>query len=689
MKKSLIAKYAAISIVLILGPMGGLNIASAQSPVDYDADDDGLIEIEWLDQLDAIRGDLDGDGHVDDEGNTDAYSAAFPDAAERMGCIDFCRGYELTRDLDFKSEDSYLSGAVNDKWTSGDGWLPVGVSKSLEATFDGNGYAISNLYINRSGANQPERVGLIGGSNGYIARIGLVDISVIGMVSVGGLVGENQGSVVSCFAVGSVSGKNTVGGLIGSSRGDIASSYFDGNVSGEGVVGGLAGFSRGRVTSSYATGKVSDGNMGGGLIGYNEGDITSSHANSTVWGRFRSGVLAGENRGQIVQSYASGDVSGGNTTGGLVGLNESDGVIRFSYASSTVSGSPAGGLIGSNSGIISSSYATGSVSSDYSSGGFVGENLGNIFSSYSTGDVAGHLTGGLAGANWGSIKFSYTISNVPIVENGADAIAGAFVGPNEGEIVASYWNAELSDQSVGVGEGSGAGVESKTTAELQDPTSYTGIYANWLADLDNADGDYDQTTGVEDVWDFGTSGQYPELKADLDSSGHASWWEFGSQHGRPQPTATPTPLPTNTPTPTITPTATSAPTITPTPTQTATATNTPIPTDTLTATPSPTTTPIPTDTPVPTATATHTAVPADTPAPTSTPEPTEPPVPPTQPAAVVVVVVTATPSAVGPSGSGCNSAGVVPAGTAAANLLFVVAPLAIIGSVRLRRRKAD
>ena len=50
---------------------------SAQSPVDYDADDDGLIEIEWLEQLDAVRWDLGGDGVVYDEGNAERYFAAF------------------------------------------------------------------------------------------------------------------------------------------------------------------------------------------------------------------------------------------------------------------------------------------------------------------------------------------------------------------------------------------------------------------------------------------------------------------------------------------------------------------------------------------------------------------------------------------------------------------------------------
>ena len=636
---------AALSIALVFGVMPGLNFVSAQSSVDYDTDDDGLIEIEWLEQLNAVRWDLDGDGVADDGGNAEAYSAAFPDAAERMGCAEGCRGYELTRDLDFKSAGSYASGAVNDKWTSGNGWLPIGVSREspFQATFEGNEHTIANLYINRVGDNQPENLGLFGVSRSDISRLGLVGVEIKGGNTVGVLMGTNRGNVLSCNGAGSVLGANTVGGLVGANRGSINSSYFDGNVSGEGVVGGLAGSSRGGITSSHATGNVSDGNMGGGLVGYSEGNIASSYANSTVWGRFRAGSLAGENRGDILHSYAAGNVSGGNTTGGLIGLNESDGTVRFSYTSSRVSGSPAGGLAGSNSGIVAFSYATGDVSGDYSAGGLVGENSGSIFSSYSTGEVTGRHSGGFAGANWGSIKFSYTIGNIPA--NGD--VTGGFVGANEGLIFATYWNIDTSGQLGGVGEGSDAGVEGKTTAELQEPTEYDGIYAGWLTDTDNADEDYDETTGKDDFWDFGTSSQYPELIADLDDSGHASWWEFGPQHGRPAPTPTPTPIATETPTPTATAPPTATPTVTPTPTQTATPTSTATPTATATNTP------IPTATPIPPATATH------TPAPTPTLEPTATPLPPTQ--TPVIIVVTATPSSDAPSSGGCNSAGAMPA----------------------------
>ena len=68
-----------------------------------------------------------------------------------------------------------------------------------------------------------------------------------------------------------------------------------------------------------------------------------------------------------------------------------------------------------------------------------------------------------------------------------------------GTTTASYWDTETS------GRTTSAGGEGKTTSELQSPTGYTGIYADWNVDL-NGDG-----TG-DDPWDFGTSRQHPALK---------------------------------------------------------------------------------------------------------------------------------------------------------------------------------
>ena len=143
-------------IAALLIAAASYGIATSQSANgQHDTDGDKLIEISNLEQLNAIRYDLNGDGIPDDsdgDGNPDrgdAYAAAFPGTV----CESQCHGYELTSPLDFAAASSYASGAVNAKWTTGTGWLPIGVSWEWEAgfnaIFDGNGHTISNLYVKR------------------------------------------------------------------------------------------------------------------------------------------------------------------------------------------------------------------------------------------------------------------------------------------------------------------------------------------------------------------------------------------------------------------------------------------------------------------------------------------------------------------------------------------------------------
>ena len=237
---------------------------------DYDADDDGFIEISYLEHLDAIRYDLDGDGEADSASGADAYFEAFPGAAPGMGCGN-CVGYELTRDLDFKDPASYVSGSVNTKWTGNVGWLPIGIGdNSFNATLDGNGHTIANLFIERFGLSDTGSNGLFGnvGASGNIRSIGLVGIAVRGNRRVGGLAGANEGSISESHASGRVSGSQSVGGLFGAHDtfvgglvGDnweaIIASYATASVSGETWVGGLVGINRGTISFSRATGGVS------------------------------------------------------------------------------------------------------------------------------------------------------------------------------------------------------------------------------------------------------------------------------------------------------------------------------------------------------------------------------------------------------------------------------------------------
>ena len=529
------AKTAVLLLgVTLLALSATYAIASSQSgDGKYDTDGDGLIEIGFLEQLDAIRFDLNGDGMADDDSGVEAYAAAFP------GTIcNSCNGYELARLLDFAAADSYASGAVSTVWTTGEGWRPIGDEdgdgKGFNALFDGNGHAIASLYVNRTAfQEEPPAVGLFGyiGNSAVIRNMGIVNASVAGLENVGGLAGRNRGEIRDSHVTGSVSGSgHHVGGLVGENEGAISGSHAAVRMSCDGngrFTGGLAGWNGGAISASYATGSVSCGKYGefiGGFTGANWGTISGSYATGDVVGTNIVGGLTGSLGldGIIISSYATGNVTGVRGVGGLAGGGS--GVIRGSYATGTVTAdSDVGGLAGRNGGRIITGYATGEVSGESNVGGLVGSNgYGRIIASYATGSVSGKSNvGGLAGESHSSRAVaSYATGSVS-----GDVETGGLVGAESltiGDSV-SYWDSQTTGR-----ETSAAG-RGKTTAELQSPTTHTGIYAGWNADLDDSDGDDDPATGEDDFWDFGTSNKYPALKFDFDGDGTATWQEFGSQ----------------------------------------------------------------------------------------------------------------------------------------------------------------
>ena len=373
------------SAALLVGP-GMDSTARAQMTVDYDGDDDGLIEVTTVAQLNAIRWDLDGDGAVDPGGDAASYGAAFLNAmvSPLMGCAATgCVGYELTANLDLASAGDSVTG-----------WAPIGgASNAFTATFDGGapGFTVSNLTINTS----LNRIGLFGetGPGSVIRNVTLEDVNVTGHIRAGALVGRNAGSIIDSSATGAVSGTEDTGGLVGAivhPGGVIVDSTAGVQVTGGAAgsyTGGLAGFNKGLIIDSHATGDVTGVKWVGGLVGSNSGAggvnrISGSTASGAVTGAADLvGGLVGWNNGPIIDSHATGNVNGVNWVGGLVGSNfGSGGVNRISGSTAgggvTGTGTPVGGLVGFNNGPISSSHATGNVNGSEYVGGLVGSNSG-------------------------------------------------------------------------------------------------------------------------------------------------------------------------------------------------------------------------------------------------------------------------------------------------------------------------
>ncbi|MBA7695477.1 hypothetical protein ES703_104105 [subsurface metagenome] len=119
--------------------------------------------------------------------------------------------YELGGDID--------ASATSD-WNDGAGFLPI-IDGYTEFTghFDGKGFAIDQLFINRP---TTDKVGLFGDTRpAGIKNVELTSCDITGKDYVGALVGELYGytegivTIEGCSSSGSVSGESSIGGLFG------------------------------------------------------------------------------------------------------------------------------------------------------------------------------------------------------------------------------------------------------------------------------------------------------------------------------------------------------------------------------------------------------------------------------------------------------------------------------------------
>ena len=213
-------------------------------------------------------------------------------------------------------------------------WTPIGTeSQPYTGTFDGNGKIIRGLKIDKSGTDD---VGLIGclGSGGKVQNVTLTNISVSGANCVGGIAGQNYGTVENCSVNGTVTGKGftDTGGIAGSNYGTISGCSAEGTVMGSVNVGGIAGGSYLGVTivGCYSSAAVEGYSTVGGVVG-NLGNNSS-----------------------LMASYSTGNVTVTSTTGnagGVVGVNAQGTVTACYHATGSITnsgGDRIGGIVGDN-----------------------------------------------------------------------------------------------------------------------------------------------------------------------------------------------------------------------------------------------------------------------------------------------------------------------------------------------------
>lgn len=276
--------------------------------------------------------------------------------------------YELVNDID-ASETRFWNGEF--------GFNPIGNETApFTGEFDGNGFKITELYINRNNTNN---VGLFScvGPNGEVKNLGLEKVYVCGNFYVGGIAGENKGTVKQCYTTGTVNGKS--------------------------FIGAVTGINKGGLNQCYSIAEVDGGWNVGGLTGGNVGTILQCHSSSSVKGSEDGigGLVGGNTEGSVLRSYSNGYVEGRNITGGLVGINK--GIVSQSYTTAKVTAmEEVGGLVGSNQGEVSQCYSAGKVEGTDFVGGLIGwDSGGTVYQSYWDMDASG-----LSSSSGGSGKTS-------------------------------------------------------------------------------------------------------------------------------------------------------------------------------------------------------------------------------------------------------------------------------------------
>ena len=310
-------------------------------------------------------------------------------------------------------------------WNAGAGFVPISSNANNNSTtpftgsFNGQGYTIKGLYVNRP---LTKYIGLFGNieTGAVVSNITMINSEIQGYYFVGCLAGYNRGGSISgCSTSGTVISVAYAGGLAGANGGTITGCYSSAAVSatlstGDNNIGGLVGNNAAGSISNCSTSGTVNGsynNVGGlvGLNGLNPATIINCSSSAAVSGGSNVGGLVGSHMagfdnttktGFIKTCYSSGSVSGtGSSVGGLVGANDSSITTVYiidCYSSAAVHGSTAsnyvGGLVGNNSSSITGCYSSGAVTGKFSAGGLVGRNSGTTSNCFWDKETSGWLT---------------------------------------------------------------------------------------------------------------------------------------------------------------------------------------------------------------------------------------------------------------------------------------------------------
>ena len=308
---------------------------------------------------------------------------------------------ELANNNKLSTGDTFIMGADIDVGEYCDeqiannlgGWTPIGTSdKRFYGSFDGNGYTISNLKIDRATSDYQGLFGITFSKT--IKNLKLENVDIIGQNYVGAIIGYNYPTVnlslENCSVEGSIQGVEKLGGLVGQiTKSIVDSCHSNLIVNGDTRSGGLIGDAVGNstITNSFSEGEVyglGGNNIGGLLGGVSSSKVDNCYSTANVIAENSSnvgGLSGGISYSQATNCYSTGKVVGNKNVGGLVGDSfsnystpDSICLLKNCYTTSEVSGSSyVGGLAGAYFGELENCTFKGFFKgSGAQSGGLVG-----------------------------------------------------------------------------------------------------------------------------------------------------------------------------------------------------------------------------------------------------------------------------------------------------------------------------
>ncbi|MGN1127785.1 MAG: hypothetical protein ACI4T6_02390, partial [Candidatus Flemingiibacterium sp.] len=238
---------------------------------------------------------------------------------------------------------------------------------TFSGIFDGGGHTISGLELSKGST-----------PTGFFSRVRegalIRDLRIVGTISasgsgsgVGGVVGSNAGTLISCGFSGVISGKYSVGGVVGDNllSGELYDCSAVGSVEGESMTGGIVGNNAGtlvncenhagvntagtdrklslsdisieldlsKLNESSLLGSMNVASDTGGVAGYSSGMVMSCRNYGVVGYQhigYNSGGIAGRSSGFVSGCENHGSVYGRKDIGGIVGQAEPYVVLNFS-----------------------------------------------------------------------------------------------------------------------------------------------------------------------------------------------------------------------------------------------------------------------------------------------------------------------------------------------------------------------